>query len=87
MKFYTEYNGNKYEFESGAEAYIFHTGIYNEVPEERLLKYVAFVFSLYLKDSNRTPLGELADYIAENWDKVQGKDRCEILDVFYYSIV
>ena len=35
------------------------------------------------KDSNNTPLGELADYIATHWKKVKKLGSYEILDEFY----
>ncbi len=48
-----------------------------------LLEYVAYTQNYYLSDSNRTPLGELADYIAEHWKKAKKLDCYELLDEFY----
>jgi hypothetical protein len=40
-----------------------------------------------MKDQNPTPLGHLADYIAERWDKgVQYLDKWTILEEFYDSL-
>lgn len=88
ISFKVEYKGKTYSFDYGCEAYIFHTGIYNEMDtkydEQTLLKYVDFVRELYLYDSNRTPLGHLGDYVAENWESVQKeRSRANILDMFY----
>lgn len=81
------YNGVDYPFEFGSQAYIFHTGLYNDIHEnygiKGLLEYVSVVHDCYLSDSNRTPLGALADYIAEHWRKLKNKSRYEILDEFY----
>ncbi len=86
-KFLIEYKENTYSFEYGSQVYIFHTGIYNEIDikygMEELLEYVEFVQECYLKDSNRTPLGSLADYIAENWERVKSLSRFDILEEFY----
>ncbi len=68
------YKQKIYAFEYGSEAFIFHAGIYNDMDKkyciQGLLDYVSFVHGCYLSDSNRTPLGTLADYIAENWEQV-----------------
>ena len=85
-RFFVEQNNKRYEFESGAEVYIFDLGCFNGVPEERIFKYVSFVHDLYLKDQNYTPLGKLADYVAENWEKIQDKTRYDILSDFYISL-
>ena len=45
---------------------------------------MAFVHRCYLRDDNRTPLGALADYIAENWESVRDKPAREVLEDFYY---
>ncbi len=76
-----------YNFTSGAEAYIFHTGILNGVDKkhniDELLNYVSYVFECYLDDDNSTPLGAFADYIAVNWNTVKGKSSVEALKGFY----
>ena len=87
MKITIEHNNKTYEFNSGAEAYIFDVGILNGVKEDILLEYVGFVHMLYLKDQNPTPLGHLADYVAENWDKgVMYLDKWTVLEEFYSSL-
>ncbi len=87
LKFTVTYNGNTYNYTFGSEIYIFHTGIYNEMHKKysmkTLLKYVNLVQECYLEDSNRTPLGELADYVANNWKTVKKLDVCTLLDKFY----
>ena len=40
----------------------------------------------YISDSNRTPLGALADYVADHWRKIRKKGRHEILDEFYSHV-
>lgn len=86
MKFYVKHKGNEYEFESGSKCYIFDCGNYCDIPESEILKYVEFVHELYLKSDGPIALGHLCDYIAENWEDVQGKDKWEILDDFYMSL-
>ena len=86
IEFKVIYNDKSYAFEYGSEAYIFHTGIYNDMEMygiDELLKYVTFVQNCYLKDSNRTPLGSLADYIAQNWESVKNKNHYSVLADFY----
>lgn len=86
MKITIEHNNKTYEFMSGVQAYIFDVGTLNGIPEEKLLDFTEFVYWLYIKDQNPTPLGHLADYIAEHWEEVQGLDKWEILEGFYNSI-
>ncbi len=86
VKFQVSYNNKTYTFEFGSQAYIFHTGIYNQMQRygiKQLLEYVDFVHTCYLKDSNRTPLGALADYIAENWKRIKHKGYYDVLNDFY----
>lgn len=87
MKFNAIYKGKTYTFDYGSEVYIFHTGVYNEMGKNHsikdLLDYVALVHECYLSDSNRTPLGALADYVAEKWETVKSMDRYELLEKFY----
>lgn len=86
IKFQVIYNNKTYTFEYGVQAYIFHTGIYNDIQKcgiKQLLQYVDFVHTCYLKDSNRTPIGDLADYIAENWKRIKRKNHYDILSEFY----
>lgn len=81
------YKDKIYAFEYGSQAYIFHTGIYNDVDCEygidALLEYVDILHSCYLSDCNRTPLGELCDYAVEHWEQVKDLNRYEILEKFY----
>lgn len=90
LSFHINYNNKIYTFEFGSQVYIFHTGIYNGMDKNyglnELLKYVQLVQSCYLSDSNRTPLGELGDYVAQHWKKLKAKGRYEILDEFYSKI-
>jgi hypothetical protein len=87
IKFQALYGGKTYTFAYGSEAYIFHTGIYNDVDKQysmkTLLRYVSLVHECYLIDDNRTPLGALADYAAENWKRVRYLGKRELLDRFY----
>lgn len=95
LEFNAKINDKVYTFRSGAEVYIFHTGIYKDMLGkyniDTLLKYVDVVFDAYLSDSNRTPLGALADYVADNWDDIvcESPSRYELLDDFYeqYDII
>ena len=84
------YNGVEYPFEFGSQAYIFQTGLYNDIHKNfgmrGLLKYVSVVHDCYVSDTIRTPLGEFADYVAERWISMRKKDRQEILDEFYCYI-
>lgn len=84
------YKDKIYAFEYGSQAYIFHTGIYNDIDNEYgiegLLEYTAFVHECYLSDSYRTPLGELCDYAAEHWTDIKPLGRYEILEKFYTEI-
>ena len=87
LKFIVTYGKHTFEYRYGSEAYIFHTGVYNDIPQKYGIKglraYVSFVHECYLSDSNRTPLGSLADYIAEHWKKLKNKGRYDVLDEFY----
>jgi len=81
------YMQKTYAFSYGSEAYIFHTGVYNDFDKKygikNLLRYVALVQNAYLSDSNRTPLGALADFTAENWKAVRRLNRYALLEKFY----
>lgn len=87
IKIKITYRDKTYAFDFGSEAYIFHIGIYNEIDRKyglkTLLEYVGFVQHCYLSDSNRTPLGALADYIAGHWKKLKSANRYDILERFY----
>ncbi len=87
ISFQVTYGKHTYSFHFGSEVYIFHTGIYNNMDKKYglkvLLEYVTLTHECYLKDSNRTPLGALADYIATHWKKIKDLGRYEILEQFY----
>lgn len=81
------FGGSQYSFEFGSQAHIFHAGIlngfYDNYGANTLLQYVGFVHECYLDDDNHTPLGALADYIAENWNALRHKASREVLNEFY----
>lgn len=83
------YKDKTYNFNFASQAYIFQTGIYNDIEDKygitELLEYTDFVHRCYMKDSNRTPLGSLADYIAERWKKIKKQNIYKILNDFYWS--
>ena len=87
LKFTVTYGKHTFTFRQGAEVYIFHTGIYNDIPKKYGIKglreYTAFVHDCYISDSNRTPLGALADYVATRWKKLKNKGRYDVLEEFY----
>lgn len=90
LSFHVNYNNNIYTYNSGTEAMIFDYGVLNELDRKygmkTLKEYVAFVYELYLSDSNDTPLGKLCDHVAQHWKKLKSKDRYDILDEFYLTI-
>jgi len=90
LKIQITYDGKAYDFDSGTESYLFYIGVLNDMDEKygipTLLDYIELVNSCYLKDSNDTPLGKLADYIAENWESVKDKSRYDILNEFYFNL-
>jgi len=77
IEFQVKYKGKTYNFDCGAAA---------AHDERTLLDYIELVRECYVKDDNPTPLGHLADFIAENWDKVDLLTRREILTLFYEEI-
>ena len=87
VKFTAEYKDKTYTFDFGYEAYIFHIALCNEFAykynEAELLNFVSLVGECYLKDDNATPLGALADYIADHWIEVKDLPRRKILELFY----
>jgi len=89
IEFQVNYKQKSYIFANGSEAYIFHTGIYNEVDKKygmkALLKYVSLTHDSYLVDDNRTPLGAFADFVAEKWKKAKRLDRHDLMIWFYES--
>jgi hypothetical protein len=87
LKFTVTYGKHTFTFEQGSKAYIFHTGVYNDIDKKYgikgLLEYVDFVHDCYIEDSNRTPLGSLGDYIAAKWKKIKNKSLYDVLEKFY----
>ena len=87
LNFIVTYGEQTFVFKQGSKAYIFHTGIYNDIDKKYGIKglreYVAFVHDCYLADSNKAPLGALADYIAKHWKKIKNKERYDVLEKFY----
>ena len=87
LNFIVMYGKETFFFKQGSKAYIFHTGIYNNIHKKYGIKglqnYIAFVHECYLSDSNRTPLGALADYIAAKWKQIKNKSLYDILEKFY----
>ncbi len=87
LKITVQYQGQSFEFNYGSQVYIFHAGVYKDMDTKYsmdiLLQYVSFVFNCYLSDSNRTPLGSLADFVADEWEEVKDMGRYELLDKFY----
>ena len=84
------YKGKEYHFDYGSQAYIFHTGIYNDIPKKYgikgLLEYTALVQLCYITDINRTSLGELADYVAVRWRKLRNQNEDDILEHYYDEV-
>ena len=87
LKFTVTYGKHTFTFEQGSKAYIFHTGVYNDIDKKYGIKglheYVDFVHDCYIEDSNPTPLGRLGDYIAYRWKKARKDGIYETLDKFY----
>ena len=87
LQFTVTYGKQIFTFAQGSKAYIFHTGIYNDIDKKYgikgLLEYIAFVHDCYLVDDNHTPLGALADFIAINWKNLKNKGRYDVLEEFY----
>lgn len=90
IKIQITYKDKVYAFESGSEAYIFHTGIFNGIDDkygmDGLLEYTAKVHECYLSDDYRTPLGELCDYVAAHWETAKKKSKHNLLNYFYEEI-
>lgn len=86
IKFQVIYKNKTYNFEYGSQVYVFHHGVFNNMQKrgiKQLLEYIDVVHTCYLKDSNQTPLGALADYVAKHWKKVKNKNYYDILEQFY----
>ena len=66
MKIKITHNGKEYNFENGAEAFIFDIGSSNNLPENQLMPYVSLVLECYLKDECDMPFGKFCDFVAQN---------------------
>ena len=84
------FNGKTFRYNSGAKAYIFHGGVYNDVHKkygvDGLEEYVELVDYCYLKDDNHTPLGDLSDYVAVHFKKCRKLSPYKILELFYNQL-
>ena len=87
LNFIVTYGKQTFVFKQGSKAFIFHSGIYNQIDKKYgskgLREYVDFVHDCYIADDNHTPLGALADYIATHWKKIKDKGRYDVLEEFY----
>ena len=91
LRFIVQHDEHTFEFEHGAQVYIFDYALYWDIDKrgsDELKSFVYFVYRCYLKDSNATPLGALTDYIAKNWDELQSKDldTYDVLAQFYSQL-
>ena len=84
------FEGKEYPFDNGSEAYIFHTGILNDLHKiygtHVLPIYTAIVLDCYRTDGGHTPLGTLADYVATHWEDTKNKSDGTIIRKFYDHI-
>ena len=83
MKIKITHNGKEYNFENGAEAFIFDIGSSNNLPENQLMPYVSLVLECYLKDECDMPFGKFCDFVAKNWDRLKTLSPRNILCEFY----
>ena len=83
MNIQVTHDGKTYNFENGAEVFIFDIGICHEMPDNQLISYVSLVYECYLKDINDTPLGKFSDFVAMEWDRLKSLSRYDILMEFY----
>ena len=83
MNIQVTHDGKTYNFENGAEVFIFDIGIYHELPYNQLIAFVSLVYECYLKDINDTPLGKFSDFVAMEWDRLKSLSRYDILTEFY----
>lgn len=77
IKIEVTYNGRSFVFNDGLKAYIFHLGIedgmFNDFGFEGLLEYVDKVYEV-AKYPPTTWVEDVAEFTAENWEKL--KDFC-----------
>lgn len=90
IQYTVSYKNHTFNFSSGVQSFIFDYGVENNFDEkydiQTLIKYVYFVYQLHQKDDNPTPLGKLCDYVAENWETVENKNRSDVLNEFYNTL-
>lgn len=91
-KFQAIYNGEIYQFHTGAHLYIFDCGLFWDMDKDGMdefKRYIDYVYYTYLKSDNPIPLGSLSDYIAEHWTEINEKnlDRYEVLDKFWMTMI
>ena len=83
-------NEKTFTYESGADAFIFHSGVYNDVHKrfgfDGLSEYVPFVHECYIHDDNHTPLGDLADFIATHFKRYRKMNYYKVLEKFYEQL-
>lgn len=83
-KFQVIYNGEIYQFRTGAHVFIFDCGTFWDMENygmDEFIRYVNFVYDCYLESDDVIPLGSLSDYIAEKWDEINEKH----LDIYEVS--
>ena len=83
MNIQVTHDDKTYNFENGAEVFIFDIGICHELLDNQLIAYVSLVYECYLKDINDTPLGKFSDFVAMNWDRLKHLSPRTILSDFY----
>ena len=85
------FNNKEYTFDNGSEAYIFHTGLWNNFHInhgiDELIDYVRYVHTCYVNDDKHTPLGAYADYIAERWEFVKKSGYQDMMQFFYTQVI
>lgn len=85
-----DYNG-KTIYESGKiEEIFFYTAIKEQdeyLDHNEILQRVMVALKMYYKDTNPTPLGELADFVYENYETLNNLESIyDMLYLFYQSI-
>ena len=83
MNIQVTHDGKNYNFENGAEAFIFDIGSSNNLPENQLMPYVSLVLECYLKDECDMPFGKFCDFVAKNWDRLKTLAPRNIVCEFY----
>lgn len=85
IKIEITYNGQSFIFDDGLKAYIFHLGIVdgmlNDFGFEGLMEYVEKVYDV-AKYPSTTWVEDVAEFIAENWEKLKDSCTSRIFDRF-----